>query len=447
MPDVASMPRLSTRRLPVVRSLLRSMARTLLLPLVLLTALPAGLTPPPTHARTVAESPARHEAPRRARADRLVILASIDALPAHLLGTGTLPALDAIAREGVRAAWMNPAFPTLTFPNHYTLVTGLRPDRHGIVNNNMIDPTLGVFYSKGDSARDGRWWGGEPIWATLQKQGGVAATMFWPGSEAEIAGERPRLTRAYDKTVSAQARVDQLLAWIDLPQAQRPQLMTVYFEQYDVAAHDAGAASVAAVEALRGIDAALASLRAGLRERGLDRRVDLVVVSDHGIADTPRENIRFLDDVLPSEAYTELWWGPLVGLRPAPGREREVVRAFSGRHDHFRCWTRERLPARWRYGRNRRVPPIVCQSDSGWRVQTRARQRHDTPVRGEHGYAPEDPAMRAMFVATGPSFRPRTTLPAFDNVDIYPLLAHLLDIRPAPNDGRLAPLRRALAAP
>ncbi len=447
------MPRLSDRLPSVVRSMLRSAARTRLLPLallqlVLLTAAPATLLPLPAHAGPADSAPsAANRDAVRAPADRLVILASIDALPAHLVGTGMLPTLDAIAREGVRATWMNPAFPTLTFPNHYTLVTGLRPDRHGIVHNNMLDPALGIFYSKGESARDGRWWGGEPIWATLQKQGGTAATMFWPGSEAEIAGQRPRLLRTYDKTVSAQARVEQLLAWIDLPPAQRPQLMTVYFEQYDVAAHDAGAASAAGTGALREIDAALASLRAGLRERDLDGRVDLVVVSDHGIADTPREKIRFLDDVLAPDAYTERWWGTLVGLDPAPGREREVLRALVGRHDHFRCWTRERLPARWHYGRHPRVPPVVCQSDSGWRTQTRARQRHDTPVRGEHGYAPEDPAMRAVFVATGPSFRPGTTLPAFDNVDIYPLLAHLLAIAPAPSDGRLAPLRRALAAP
>ena len=145
----------------------------------------------------------------------IVVLVSIDGLRADIVGSGRMPTLDAIARDGVQAAWMNPSFPALTFPNHYTLVTGLRPEHHGIVNNHMRDPVLGTFDSKGEAARDGRWWGGEPIWATLQKQGGIAATMFWPGSEAEIGGQRPRLFRRFDSAVPPRARVDQALAWLN----------------------------------------------------------------------------------------------------------------------------------------------------------------------------------------------------------------------------------------
>ncbi|HOU66908.1 MAG TPA: ectonucleotide pyrophosphatase/phosphodiesterase, partial [Thermomonas sp.] len=146
-----------------------------------------------------------------------VVLVSIDGLPAAIPGSGRMPALDGFAREGVQAAWLQPSYPTLTFPNHYTLATGLRPDRHGIVNNNINDATLGRFVSKQASARDGRWWGGEPIWATLQRQGGIAATMFWPGSEAQIAGQRPRYWKPFDGTLPVDARVDQVLAWLDLP--------------------------------------------------------------------------------------------------------------------------------------------------------------------------------------------------------------------------------------
>lgn len=374
----------------------------------------------------------------------VVLLVSIDGLPASMLGTGVLPTLDRIAAEGVRAEWMNASYPTLTFPNHYTLVTGLRPDHHGVIHNNMIDAHLGRFVSKDASADDGRWWGGEPIWSTLQNQGGIAATMFWPGSRAEIAGQRPRYSRAFDKTVTADARVDQIMVWLDLPPTKRPQLVTLYFEQYDVAAHASGTSSPQALAALREIDAALARLQAGLHARDLHGRTDLIVLSDHGMADVPRDNIRFLDDRLDASAYELRSWGTLVGIVPKPGRGDEVERAFLGQQDHYRCWRRAELPAVWHYGRHPRVAPIVCQSEVGWRVQTRANERWPQPVRGEHGYAPEDPTMRAVFAARGPSFRNGMVLPAFDNVDVYPLLARLLDVKPAANDGDLSSTATAL---
>ena len=386
------------------------------------------------------------EAPKARGSHRgsLMILVSIDGLPASFLGDGTLPTLDRIAADGVRAEWMNPSYPTLTFPNHYTLVTGLRPDHHGIVHNNMLDTSLGRFISKEDSAEDGRWWGGEPIWATLQKQGGIAATMYWPGSRAEIAGERPRYSRAFDKTVLPAARVDQVLAWLDLPQAQRPQLVTLYFDQYDVAAHIAGARSSLALASLREVDGALEQLRDGLSARGLTPITSLIVVSDHGMADVPQANSVLLDDMLEATHYDIEWWGTFIGLRPHADSIDVVTRTFVGKHDHFTCWRKGELPAAWQYGAHPRIPPIVCQVDTGWRVQGRENPPQLQPIKGEHGFAPEDPTMRSVFVAHGPVFRSGVVLPPFDNVDLYPLLAHLLGVKPAANDGSLSSTAAAL---
>ncbi|MFZ5638233.1 MAG: ectonucleotide pyrophosphatase/phosphodiesterase [Pseudomonadota bacterium] len=373
-----------------------------------------------------------------------VILVSIDGLPANAVGLGAMPTLDALAANGVRAEWMNPSYPTLTFPNHYTLVTGLRPDRHGIVHNNMTDPALGVFVSKEAGGRDGRWWGGEPIWATLQKQGGIAATMFWPGSEAEIAGQRPRHVRRFDRSVTADARADQILRWLDLPEAERPRLLTLYFEFLDVAAHEYGVDSPESLQAMRGIDAALARLLAGLRARGLDGRVDLIVVSDHGMADVPKSNVRLLDDRLDPTHYRVDWWGEVVGLTPAPGRADAVEAAFLGRQDHYTCWRKAELPAVWHYGTHPRIPPIVCQAETGWRVQSNLQEPQRQPVKGQHGFDPQDPTMRAVFVAQGPSFRRGATIPALDNVDLYPLLARLLRVEPAANEGDPSATQAAL---
>ncbi|GHC07672.1 ectonucleotide pyrophosphatase/phosphodiesterase [Thermomonas carbonis] len=381
--------------------------------------------------------------PIASRPAPIVVLVSIDGLPAAVPGTGRMPVLDAIAREGVQAAWLQPSYPTLTFPNHYTLATGLRPDRHGIVNNNINDAVLGRYVSKQASARDGRWYGGEPIWATLQRQGGIAATMFWPGSEAEIAGQRPRYWKQFDGTLPVDARVDQVLAWLDLPTAQRPRLLTLYLEQYDVASHAAGARSQPAMQALATVDAGLARLRDGLRARGLDESVDLIVLSDHGMADVRAEDARYLDDIVPADTMDVESVGQMAWLRARPGREAEVERALVRRHDHFQCWRKGETPASWHFGRNPRIPAIVCQADDGWRVWLH-RWPTPTTLKGEHGFAPEDIGMRAVFTAVGPSFRTGVRLPAFDNVDVYPLLARLLRITPAPNDGDIAPLLPAL---
>jgi predicted AlkP superfamily pyrophosphatase or phosphodiesterase len=377
-------------------------------------------------------------------AQTTVVLVSIDALRADALGSGAMPALDAMAADGVHARWMNPSYPTLTFPNHYTLVTGLRPDRHGVVHNQMRDAELGNFVSRRYDGLDARWWsGGEPLWSTLERAGQPTAVLFWPGSAVEIHGERPSQWRPFDKDMSVDARVRQVLDWLDLPAAQRPRFIAAYFDQVDVAAHRCGAHCADAIAAERDVDAGLAKLRAGIAARSGGRRIDLVVVSDHGMADVANGNIRYLDDIVPANAIDVQDDGPIVLVAPRPGHEAEAMRLV-GRHDHSECWRRESLPPAWHYGGNPRIPAIVCQADEGWLLELHSDKPFAQPVKGEHGYAPESPSMHATFVAAGPDFRHGVELPPFDNVDVYPLLARLLGIEPLPNDGDIAPLLPAL---
>ena len=365
-----------------------------------------------------------------------LLLISIDGLRADMIGSGALPTVDALAKSGVHAEWMNPSYPTLTFPNHYTLVTGLRPDRHGIVHNNFRDPQLGVFMSKEESAKDGRFWQGEPIWSGAEKAGIPSATMFWPGSEAEIAGQRPRYWRKFDRNLDPHERVQQVLAWLDLPVTERPRLVTLYFEQFDVAAHATRTFSPESMAALRAIDDALATLLAGLETRGLREASNVIVLSDHGMSDVRAEDVRYLDDRLDPSLYDVGWWGQIAGVTPKAGTAARVEAALLGRHDHYACWRKGEMPVQWEFGSSPRIAPIICQADTGWRVMLR-RHPAQQAVKAEHGFVPEDPQMRAAFIAAGPAFRYSTTLAAFDNVDVYPLLAHLLDITPATNDGTL----------
>ncbi|HEY3521942.1 MAG TPA: ectonucleotide pyrophosphatase/phosphodiesterase [Rhodanobacteraceae bacterium] len=372
-----------------------------------------------------------------------LILVSIDGYRPDYLQRGLSPNLEALAVRGVRAHWMTPSFPTLTFPNHYTLVTGLYPDHHGIVANEMEDPSIQPdhhFTLKNRVAvGDGRWWNeATPLWVSVQQQGGHAATMFWPGSEAAIHGARPDHWHTFDAKVTPDARVDQVLQWLDLPRARRPRVITLYFDQVDHQAHEHGPDSKEVDDALREVDAALGRLIGGLKQRALFDNANLVIVSDHGMAAVPRGHAIYIDKFFDTRRAHTVMLGAIAGVDANVGETLDV-RGLLAPHAHMHCWRKEDIPARLHYGTNARIPPIVCLAQTGWLITTRAAQaKRKRADRGEHGYDNADPRMRALFVAEGPAFRQGHVVPPFPNVDVYPLLAHLLHIAPQKNDGDYA---------
>ena len=381
--------------------------------------------------------------PKPARSDdAAVLLVSIDGFRADYLDRGLTPNLSRLANTGVRADGMRPSYPALTFPNHYTLVTGVRPDRHGVVHNIMRDPAIGAFKNtRAENAGDGRWWNdAEPIWVTAEREGVHTATMFWPGSQAEIRGVRPTHWRKYDQSVPDAARVDQVVAWLGEP-APRIRLATVYFELLDQTGHAYGPDSPEIDRDIAVIDTTIGRLVDALETHGLRDRVNLVIVSDHGMAAVAPGHVVATEDMVDPRDADVLTTGQSIGVFPKPGREREAEAALLGRHAHYECWKKDAMPVRWHFGTHPRVPPIACQLDEGWdairRDEVMNRPAH---ARGSHGFAPELTSMRALFVANGLAFRPGTRLPVFDNVDVYPLLAHLLGITPQDNDGTLEPL-------
>jgi predicted AlkP superfamily pyrophosphatase or phosphodiesterase len=344
---------------------------------------------------------------------------------------------------------MTPVYPSLTFPNHYSIVTGLVPDHHGIVHNTMRDPDLrGFKLSDRGAVGDGRWWGGEPIWVGAEKAGLRSATLFWPGSEAEIAGIRPTRWHPFDDKTPLDARIDIVVGWLSEPDATRPRIATLYFETVDHASHAYGPDSPQARDAIRLVDAAIGRLLDGLAARGRLDHTDLIVVSDHGMATVPPGNVVAVEDMATLEEATVVTIGQVVTMTPKPGHEAAVERKLLGAHRQYDCWRKGELPARWRYGTHPRIPSIVCQMHEGWDALPREviakRPPHD---RGSHGYDPELPSMRALFLARGPSFRRGVVIEPFVNIDVYPLLTKLIGIEPAANDGDLTPLLPALQAP
>jgi predicted AlkP superfamily pyrophosphatase or phosphodiesterase len=381
----------------------------------------------------------------------LVILVSIDGFRADYLQRGVTPTLSALATDGVRTRMgMRPSFPSVTFPNHYTLATGLFPDHHGIVANTMDDATitpdshftLGNF----EAVSDGRWWAeGDPLWASAKDQQVRTATLFWPGSEALIHGVRPDLWAHFDAAMTPDQRVDIVLDWLDLPRPKRPGFVMLYFDQVDHEGHEHGPDSPEVNAAATLIDAALARLVAGLKARGLYDHTNLVIVADHGMAATSPTRVIYLDDYANASSLHLTTSGPVAALRAdTPAAQAALV----GDHPHMTCWRKADIPARLHYGTNPRIPPIVCLAEVGWMIGTRAdAAKHPDLPKGEHGYDNADPLMAALFLARGPAFKRGFVEPAaFDNVDVYPLLADLLGVTPRPNDGRLSDIADMLAA-
>jgi len=391
-----------------------------------------------------------HSPPATPPAPTSVLLISLDGVRPDYLGRGDTPHLDRLAREGV-SGQLIPSYPSLTFPNHYSMVTGLYPDHHGIVHNSMRDAELGRFrLSDREAVSDGRWWqDGEPIWVTAERAGLPTATLSWPGSEAEIHGIRPTRWHVFDSERPIPKRVEMVLAWLSEPEATRPRLATLYFEHPDSAGHHHGPDSQEVRDAMREVDSAIGVLLDGLKAHGLEDRINLVIVSDHGMAEVPAAQVIISEDMVPTDKADIVSVGQVISVAPHPGLEDAVAAQMVGAHAQYDCWRKGELPPRWHYGTHPRVPAIICQMHEGWdALPRRIVEEHagNAHTRGSHGYDPALASMHAMLITYGPAFKHQVILPAFENVNIQPLLLHLLDLPPMPGDGELTPLLPALNA-
>ncbi len=381
-------------------------------------------------------------------AERAVVLVSLDGFRADYLERYAAPNLLALAERGVRADAMVPSFPTKTFPNHYTVITGLYPEHHGIVANRFYDPGFDATFSLRDrkDAHQPRWWGGEPFWATCERQGVTAGTYFWPGSEVPIEG-RATYWRPYDAEVGNPERVDTVLSWLSGPRRQRARFATLYFSPVDTRGHAYGPDSEEVGEAVAYVDRLIGRLLDGLEERGLSNTTDVLVVSDHGMAAVAPD--RFVDlEALLDPVETQMRTAgssPLVLAWPDPDRV-EATRDALDASPHLRAWTRDQVPERLHFQDSDRVPPVLAVADLGWSVGDHGtlEKLQRAEVRGAHGYDNAHPEMHGIFLGAGPGLQEGLTIEAFDNIHVYELLAALMQIEPAPNDGDRAELAEAL---
>ena len=388
-------------------------------------------------------------APSESAGDRAphVILISFDGVRADYLDRIDTPAFDRIAREGVRADALIPVFPTKTFPNHYSIATGMVPEKHGIVGNAFYDPELGATYSLRDAETvgDGRFYRGEPIWVTAERQGVKAATYYWVGSEADIQGVRPSTWMPYDSRVPNDERVDTVLEWLARPAEERPRLVTLYFSEVDRAGHRHGPSAPEVNAALRRMDEALGRLLDGLDPLPIRDEIDVVIVSDHGMAEHGPETAIALDELIDLEGVRLGETGPTASLHieGETTRAREIRDELNDALEHGRAYLRDEIPDRLRIRGDPRIGDVLIVMDEPYLIGPAAQRPRSKG--GSHGWDPASPSMHGIFFARGPTFRSGASIPAFENIHIYPLLAEILDLEPNPDiDGEPGRLRDAL---
>lgn len=422
-----------------------------------LPATPPALSPvtqPAPPGSTVALSTATPPSAAPIAADAPVtILVSIDGFRPDYRMRGVTPNLDRLAANGVSAV-MQPSFPSITFPNHWTLVTGKVPDHNGIVGNKMEDPRRpGETFTM--ATDDPFWWSqAEPIWVTAEKAGIRTATMFWPGANVGWGGTpsphghgqvdgatRPEDWQQFNQAVSPMQRVDAVIDWLRRPAATRPRFVTLYFDTVDTAGHGYGPSAPETTQAVATIDAQIGRLVDGLAT--LRQRANIVVVADHGMAATDTARTIAMDRVANPADYRLFDTGPFASLYPVPGHEAALETALLKSHPHMQCWRKGAIPPRFRYGTNPRIPPYLCLAETGWLILKTAPT--DAIHGGAHGYDNRAPDMAALFIANGPAFVGGKTLARFDNTDVAPLLRDLIGLPAGTGlDGDDAPFRAVL---
>lgn len=346
------------------------------------------------------------------------------------------PHLRRLAQAGVRAERMIPAFPSNTFPNHYTLVTGLYPAHHGMLNNDMTDAATGaVFHYRNPAAnRDPQWWGGEPIWITAERAGRRSACYFWVGSEAAIEGRRPSHWFPYDYRVPFAQRLETVVAWLKLPPAERPGIVAFYLEETNSAGHAYGPDSPETAAAVQLLDGCVGRLVDRLQAEGIV--ANFVIVSDHGMAPCTREDVVILEDWIDPATVQVDFTGSVAGLRMLAGDPAALVTRLGGM-PHVRAFRTADLPPHLHITPTSRTPDVWLLPDEGWHVLRRAEyeRNRDRFLRGDHGYDPAVATMGAFFLAYGPAFERGVVIDEFENVHVYNLLCAAAGLQPAPNDG------------
>lgn len=376
----------------------------------------------------------------------VVLLVSSDGFRCGYQFKTSTPNIHRLIAGGTEAEeGLIPIFPTATFPNHYSIATGLYPAYHGIIYNYFVDPVSGDRFTVEN--HEPKWWLGEPIWETVTAQGYNAGVYFWPGSEVNKGSWAcpPKFCPKYNWSVPFEERVDTVLGYFDLPDDEMPAFIALYFEDPDSQGHIVGPDHPQITDAVARIDRMIGRLISGLTKRGIFEDVTLILVGDHGMVGNCANKQIFLDDFSPEITIPESWvqsYSPLLSIwPPANVSSRDVVTKMnqalnSGKIEngkYLKMFLKEDLPSRLHYSESYRIPPVIGLLAEGYKVSPK---RNDICIcNGAHGYDNAYFSMRTIFVAHGPQFERGRKIPSFENVEIYNLITSILKVKGAPNNG------------
>lgn len=367
------------------------------------------------------------------RTERYVVVLSLDGFRSDYPDRAHVPTLDSLARVGVKATF-RPSFPSVTFANHYGMATGLHPDHNGLVNNFFYAADLDSTYRLGDRNAVGNpdFYGGEPIWVTAEKQGVKSASYFWVGTEAAVQGIQPSIWKPFDGSVPFSDRGDSVVAWLQLPEAERPHLLMWYIEEPDAIGHFATPDSSAVIDKVEELDRILNRFFAQVSQLDIFPKIDFIILSDHGMATYYPENYVNLYDYLPRDSFDYVFDGVPTLLYPKPSYTDSAYAILQG-VPRVTAWRKSEIPEKYVYGTHPRIGELVVMPDVGTMLHFREKSRIFKG--GAHGYDNFAPEMEAIFYAAGPSFKKGAVAPVMPNVNLYLIISKLLGLDPAPNDG------------
>ncbi len=369
------------------------------------------------------------------------LLISFDGFKYNYLEKVDTPNFDAIVANGVQAEGLIPVFPSKTFPNHYSIATGLYPENTGFVNNTMYDPKWEEWYRIRDreAVENAKWYGGEPIWNTLEKQGIKTGTMFWVGSEADIQGMRPTHWKIYDGSMPGKARIDTVMKWMAAARDKAVDFATLYYSDVDTKGHRYGTDSDSVRQAIQRADRLMGYLKEEMKAANIWTNTNIIILSDHGMVNQSANKLIRLDNIIDMDNVERINWGPMTGIQPEDGKKEELYQALKSAEENYRVYKKKDLPERYHLKNHRRVEDIIMVADLGYTIldeQFEQDFKKSLP-RATHGYDNMEKAMQAFFIAHGPDFMDGEKVEAFQNIHIYELINDLMDTKPAPNDGSL----------
>jgi len=355
------------------------------------------------------------------------------------------PNFDKMAKQGVKAESMKVSFPSKTFPNHYTLATGLYPDNHGITNNTFYMPDRKEVYKirNREMVEDGTIYSGEPIWVTAEKQGIKSASYFWVGSEADIQGIQPSIWKKYHHKTPFEDRADTVISWLKMDKEVAPQLIMWYVHEPDNIGHKFGPKHPETDSVIVSLDKLLGNFMQKLEQLENSENIDFIVLSDHGMCNISPERSIIVSDYLEKN-----WDYKIYGSNPvfsiwAEDPIKDSIYNRLKKVEHLKCYFPNETPEHLDYSSNERIGDIVIFADSSWSV-FRKPTKPEYQTGGTHGFDNNNKDMDAIFFAYGPDFKENYTMGTFQNVNVYPLLAHLLDLTPAKTDGNLSNVKEML---